>query len=57
MTSDLIDNLKGENNHAFGKLYKEYFGMVNRLVTNNNGRTDDAEDVFQDTLLVLVEKL
>jgi RNA polymerase sigma factor (sigma-70 family) len=31
--------------------------MVNRFVTNNNGRADDAEDVFQDTMLILLEKL
>ena len=57
MTTEIIDDLKGENNNAFGQLYKEYFGMVNRFVTNNNGRTDDAEDIFQDTMIVLLEKL
>lgn len=31
--------------------------MVNRFVVNNKGKTDDAEDVFQDTMLVLIEKL
>lgn len=57
MTNKIINDLKGENNNAFGQLYKEYFGMVNRFVTNNNGNKDDAEDIFQDTMLVLVEKL
>lgn len=57
MITEIIDDLKGENNIAFGQLYREYFGMVNRFVTNNNGRTDDAEDIFQDTMLVLVLKL
>lgn len=57
MTSEIIKDLKGENNKAFGQLYREHFGMVNRFVTNNNGSTDDAEDLFQDTMLVLVEKL
>jgi RNA polymerase sigma factor (sigma-70 family) len=55
-TENLID-LKGENNAAFGLLYKDHFGMVNRFVTNNKGRTDDAEDIFQDTMLVFLEKL
>jgi RNA polymerase sigma factor (sigma-70 family) len=57
MTTEIINDLKGESNQAFGQLYKEYFGMVNRFVTNNNGSADDAEDIFQDTMLVLVEKL
>lgn len=57
MIREIIDDLKGENNNAFGQLYKAYFGMVNRFVTNNNGRTGDAEDIFQDTMMVLLEKL
>ncbi len=57
MQKEILQDLKGENNVAFGQLYKEYFIMVNRFVTNNNGRTDDAEDIFQDTLMVFLEKL
>ena len=57
MTLGIIEDLKGESNYAFGVLYKEHFGMVSRFVINNNGEADDAEDIFQDTMLVLVEKL
>lgn len=57
MTSEIINDLKGENNQSFGVLYKEYFGMVNRFVTNNKGHTTDAEDLFQDTMIVLLGKL
>jgi RNA polymerase sigma factor (sigma-70 family) len=53
----IISDLKGDNNHAFGDLYKNYYSMVNRFVTHNSGTTDDAEDLFQDTMIVLVEKL
>lgn len=57
MATEILNDLKGENNNAFGLLYKEYFGMVNSFVINNNGESIDAEDIFQDTMLVLVEKL
>ncbi len=57
MKSEILLDLKGENNRAFGQLYKEYFGMVNRYIVNNNGQNEDALDIFQDTMLVLVEKL
>jgi RNA polymerase sigma factor (sigma-70 family) len=57
MTTAIIDDLKGENNQAYGELYKAYFGMVEYFILNNNGRTDDAEDIFQDTMIVLLEKL
>ncbi|MFM9989093.1 RNA polymerase sigma factor [Flavobacterium sp.] len=57
MNVEILTDLKGENNSAFGELYKNYFYSVNRFITNNNGSTNDAEDVFQDTMIILLEKL
>ncbi|MFL9832818.1 RNA polymerase sigma factor [Chryseobacterium terrae] len=54
---DIIEDLRGENNQAFGELYKEYFEMVNRFVIQNSGCKDDSEDIFQDTMIILLEKL
>ena len=56
-STNIIIDLKGENNQAFGTLYKNYFGLVNRFITNNNGTNHDAEDIFQDTMIALVAKL
>ncbi|MCX6204645.1 MAG: sigma-70 family RNA polymerase sigma factor [Bacteroidetes bacterium] len=55
--TDIIIDLKGENNQAFGDLYKNYFPAVSRFITNNSGTNDDADDIFQDTMIVLVAKL
>lgn len=57
MDTALLNDLKGENNRSFGQLYQEYFSMISRFVTNNSGQTEDAEDLFQDTMVVLIEKL
>lgn len=57
MTNHILTDLKGENNKAFGDLYIEHFEMVNRFVRNNSGQTADAEDLFQDTMIVLIQKL
>jgi RNA polymerase sigma factor (sigma-70 family) len=54
---DILKDLKGENNMAFGRLYKIHFRMVSRFITDNKGTISDAEDIFQDTMIVLVEKL
>ena len=56
MNNILID-LKTENNFAFGKLYQENFGKISNFVQNNSGNQADAEDLFQDAMMVLVEKL
>ncbi|WP_310992737.1 RNA polymerase sigma factor [Aequorivita marina] len=54
---NLINDLKTENNFAFGKLYKDNFGKISNFVQNNSGNKTDAEDLFQDAMMVLVEKL
>lgn len=54
---DLLADLKGNNENAFGKLYIDYFKSVERFILNNKGTIQDAEDVFQDALVVLFEKL
>jgi DNA-directed RNA polymerase specialized sigma24 family protein len=45
----IIIDLKGENNQAYGALYKKYFVTVSRFITTNNVTSHDAEDIFQDT--------
>jgi len=56
MNTTLTD-LKNENNFAFGKMYKDNFQKISKFVQINSGSIPDAEDLFQDAMLVLVEKL
>lgn len=55
--NDVLLDLKTENNFAFGKLYKDNFIKISKFVQNNSGSKTDAEDLFQDAMMVLVEKL
>jgi len=52
-----LTDLKNENNFAFGKLYKDNFYKISNFVQINSGTEPDAEDLFQDAMLVLIEKL
>lgn len=52
-----INDLKKESAKAFGLLYHAYFDVVLRHVLHNNGTKDEAEDLFQEVMLVLVYKL
>lgn len=40
----------------FKNWYRLYYPMVKRLVIDNGGSKEDAEDVFQEMLIVLIEK-
>lgn len=46
---------RGESS-AFRKLYTMYYSMVRYFVLNNNGREDDARDLFQEAMIVLYEQ-
>lgn len=52
-----IEDFKKDSNTAFGILYQQYFGFAKKFVLNNSGNQEDAEDIFQDSLLILYEKL
>ena len=55
--NEILIDLKTENNIAFGKLYNDNFYKISKFVQNNSGHEADAEDLFQDAMMVLVEKL
>ena len=53
----IIRQLKDEDNASFKLLYQFYFPVVASYITNNYGNTADAEDVFQETIIVLLHKV
>lgn len=52
-----IEDFKEDSNNAFGILYQKYFVYTKKFILNNKGNQEDAEDIFQDSLLILYEKL
>lgn len=54
---NIISDLRNGDSSSFKKLYGLYFPSVKKFILKNSGAIDDAKDNFQDTLLVLVEKL
>jgi RNA polymerase sigma factor (sigma-70 family) len=53
----LLDNLKNEDNTSFEILYKFYSPSIATFVTQNIGSTEDAEDIFQEAVIVLLQKV
>jgi len=58
MTNDqaLIDKIREGNGEALRHLYKKYYPVILRLITQNSGDEEDAEDIYQEALIVLYEK-
>lgn len=54
---DLIRGIISRDDRILGSLYELYFPSVSYLVIRNNGTEDDARDVFQNSILVLFQKI
>ena len=54
---NLLIELKKGSSRAFGQLYKDHYKMIAALVTRMGGASNDAEDVFQEALFVLVKNI
>lgn len=54
---ELLRRLRSRDDAAYAVLYRFYFPVVERFVRRNNGTAADAADVFQETLLVLLDRV
>lgn len=53
----LLRQLKSNENASFQILYKYYFPVVASYIQKNSGSLQDAEDVFQETSIILLYKI
>lgn len=53
----VLEDFKTDCNEAFCLLYKKYFPYTKKFILLQKGTLEDAEDIFQDAVLVLYEKL
>ena len=54
---DTLAGLRRHDNAAYAVLYTFYYPAVERFVVRNNGTPAEAQDIFQETVLVLLSKL
>ena len=52
-----LQALKARDNAAYKLLYTFYYPSIEKFIIRNSGTADDAEDVFQETIIVLLEKV
>ncbi|WP_128544415.1 RNA polymerase sigma factor [Larkinella soli] len=53
----LVEGLRSGEASAFELLYKQYYPPVARFIRRNHGTEGDAEDVFQESVVVLYQKI
>ena len=54
ISSVVIESIRnGDNNKALEYLYKDPLRKIRKFILTNSGTLDDADDVFQDAIVVL----
>ncbi len=50
-----IDGLRSGNNEVLSALYRKYYNIVLKFIVNNSGTEEAAQDIYQETVIVLYE--
>ena len=55
--SELIKGIREHNNQCLNLIYKANYPVIEHLIISNNGTIQEAKDIFQESVIVLYEKL
>lgn len=55
-SNEIINGIRKSDKKVLHALYRSYFGQVSRYVQRHHGNLEDAQDVFQEAIVVIFEK-
>lgn len=55
--NEFINGLRADKNDVLSALYKKHYQVVLKFIMNNNGSEEAAKDIYQETIIVLYEKV
>lgn len=53
----ILEGLRLRSDYIINFIYKEFFPLIRFLVSENGGTGEDAEDTFQDGIMILYNKI
>ena len=57
LDEEIVAGLRKRDNRVLHYIYKNTFNPVKQLILNNAGSENDAEDIFQEALIIIFKKL
>ena len=54
---EIIQGIKSGESFALKFLAKDFLPMIRYFISKNNGNEEDAKDIFQDALFIIIEKI
>jgi RNA polymerase sigma factor (sigma-70 family) len=55
--NQFIDGLRSGNSELLSALYKKYYNIVLKFIVNNSGTEEAAQDIYQETVIVVYENV
>jgi RNA polymerase sigma factor (sigma-70 family) len=56
-TNEISDGIKERNSVILDFIYEKFFYQIKAFIKKNSGSDEDAQDVYQDAILVIYQKL
>jgi RNA polymerase sigma factor (sigma-70 family) len=53
----IVEGLRLNSDYIIRYIYQEYFPTIRYLVKTNGGAEEDVEDIFQESLLIILQKI
>jgi len=53
----ILEGLRLRSDYIINFIYKEFFPLIRFLVNENGGSDEDAEDIFQDGIIIIYNKI
>ena len=53
----LIDGNKKQNEKVIAEIYNQFFPSIRQFIYRNNGSLEDAKDIFNDAIMVVLQKV
>ena len=55
--TEFLVGIRANDDQVLSALYKKYYGVVLRYIINNSGSEEEAQDIYQETIIVLFRKV
>ncbi len=55
--NQFIEGLRQSDSKVLEALYKKYYNIVLKFIVNNSGSEEQAQDIYQETIIVLYENV
>lgn len=54
---EIIDGIRTKDNTILQYIYKKYYPTVHHFILSNQGSSEDAQDIFQESIIVIYRKI